>query len=919
MGWVEFEVLGQVRAWAGGQEIELGPARQRSVLAALLVHVNQPVSVERLAECVWGAAPPQRAAGTLHSYLSRLRTALPATWDGGIRRGSGGYLLRAEEDAVDLHRFHALLARARASAGEGPAADLYEQALGLWRGAPLDGLDTPWAATLRHALESERFTARLDHHDLRLSRGEHAALLTDLTSLAVAHPLDERLAGQLVLALYRCGRQAEALVHYEQTRLRLAEELGVDTGPELRRLHQQILTADPALTATPSATVPTPRQLPAPPPTFAGRAHELAALDEAAGQGGRTVVISAIGGTGGIGKTWLALHWAHRNLHRFPDGQLYVNLRGFDPSDTPVSPETAVRGFLQALGTDPGTIPSDPQAQAALYRTLVAGKRMLIMLDNARDTAQVTPLLPGGPSSAVLVTSRHQLTGLVTGHGARPITLDVLDPAESHQTLTRHLGTGRTHAEPAATDELLAHCAGLPLALGIIAARAAMQPRLPLSELAGQLRAYALDAFDAGEHHADLRTVFSWSYRALTPSAARLFKLLGTTLGPDIDRDAVASLTGLAAGEVRPLLAELIRAHLLIEHLPGRYTMHDLVWAYAVELVTASDEYEPALHRLLGHYLHSAYAAGLQLNRHRRPLPLGDPPPGTTPVEPADDGQALAWLTSVHQVILSAVQQADRTGLDSHAWQLASAIGDYLDRQGHWNDLLSTQRTALSAARRQADKIAEAQAHCGLARAHIRLGQYDDARTRLRQALALYVELADIDGQARTHQGLSFILEKQGRYADAITHSEQSLHHFRTTGNVGAIAMLLNSLGYHHALLGDHEQAILHCRQALDLAQENGYKHGQAQASDSLGYAHHRLGRRSEAIDHYERAVRLYQDVGDRWGEADTLVHLGDVQEACGDEQAARDTLGRALGILEQLDDPDADKLRARLNGHASR
>ncbi|MEV4581475.1 BTAD domain-containing putative transcriptional regulator [Nonomuraea jabiensis] len=573
---VEFGILGEVSAWADGRPINLGPARQRCVLAALLVDANHPVSLDQLTDRVWGDSPPQRAAGTLHSYLSRLRSILspaipppsgpppsgpppsgpppsgpppsgpppsgppptgpsaavpsptgpsptgPSAADpspsGSIHRSAAGYLLRVREEAVDLHRFRALLARARASDDQ-EAARLYEAALGLWRGEPFADLDTPWLAALRHTLQTERLSARLDHHDVLLRLGRHAELLPELTVLADRHPLDERLVGQLILALYRNGRQAEALDRYERTRRRLAEELGADPGPDLRRLHLRMLSAETTLTPRP---VPVPRQLPPPPPSFAGRSRELAALDRIMAAPGDKVVISAIGGTGGVGKTWLALHWAHGNLPRFPDGQLYVNLRGFDPSDAPMPPETAVHGFLDALGVDAAAVPVGLEAQAALYRSLVAGKRMLIVLDNARDTDQVTPLLPGSPSCAVLVTSRRQLPGLITGHGARPIPLDTFDPDEARQAITRLLGEERVRAEPDAVADLLDRCGGLPLALGIVAARARMHPGFPLAVLAGQLRedSSRLDLLDAGEQTASLRAVFSWSYRALTPPAA---------------------------------------------------------------------------------------------------------------------------------------------------------------------------------------------------------------------------------------------------------------------------------------------------------------------------------------------------------------------------------------------------------------
>ncbi|WP_433440668.1 BTAD domain-containing putative transcriptional regulator [Nonomuraea sp. CA-141351] len=918
---VEFGILGEVSAWADGRSVNLGPARQRCVLAALLVDAGHPVSLDQLADRVWGDSPPQRAAGTLHSYLSRLRAALPAADGESIQRSAGGYLLRVPEEAVDLHRFRALLVQARQS-DDRDAARLYERALGLWRGEPFADLDNPWLAGLRHTLQAERLSARLDHHDVQLRLGRHAELLADLTALADEHALDERVLGQLILALYRSGRQAEALSRYEEVRRRLADELGTDPGPELRRLHQQMLNADATLAPQRQATgALVPRQLPPPPPSFTGRSRELATLDRimaAPGERENTVVISAIGGTGGIGKTWLALHWAHSSQPRFPDGQLYVNLRGFDPSDAPMTPEAAVRGFLDALAVDAAAVPVGLEAQAALYRSLVAGKRMLIVLDNARDTQQVTPLLPGSPTCAVLVTSRHQLPGLITGHGARPIPLDTFDPAEARQALTRLLGEERVRAEPDAVASLLDRCAGLPLALGIVAARARMHPDFPLAVLAEQLRedSSGLDTLDAGEQTASLRSVFSWSYRALTPEAARLFRLLGASFGTDLGRAAAASLAALTTAEVRPLLAELTRAHLVTESVPGRFTMHDLLRAYAVEQARAADPEErrrDATLRMLDHYLHTAHAAALILNRSRRPLALAEPQPGTSTTELADHVRAMEWYTAEHHMLMAAVRHASDAGFHTHAWQLAWTLSDYLDRRGRWLDLLAAHGAALAVTQSQGDRFGEAQSHAGSSRALMRTGRLDDGLVHLERALALFIELGDRDGQTRTYLGLGWLHEKQGRPRTALEQYHRALDIHRESGNEAGAALFLNSIGYVLALQGEHEEAIPYAQEALELHEKLGYLHGQASAADSLAYAFHHLGRYAEASDLYRRAIGLFQEVGDRWHEADTLVHLGEMYDAAGDHAAARATLGRALDLLEQLNHPDADRLRARL------
>ncbi|MDN3354460.1 BTAD domain-containing putative transcriptional regulator [Actinomadura sp. DC4] len=924
---VEFGVLGEICARVDGQAVDLGPQRQRCVLGVLLADVNRPVSADQLVDRVWGADAPQRAAETLRSYLSRLRVAVPAAGEWGIRRRSGGYLLEIDEAAVDLHRFRRLADRARAGEDATAAVALYEQALGLWRGDAFADLGIPWLTGLRHMLQAERFAVQLDCHDVRLRRGEAATLLAGLTALAAVQPLDERLAGQLVLALYRSGRQADALEHYERMRRRLADDLGADPGPALQRLHRQILTGDPALTETAAPSVhvttapPVLRQLPAPPPFFTGRSRELAALDRALdtrGEAGRTVVISAIGGGGGMGKTWLALHWAHRNIAEFPDGQLHVNLRGFDPSGSPMPPEVAVRTFLDALAVAPSGIPAELDAQAALYRGLVADRRMLIVLDNARDTAQIAPLLPGGSSCTVLVTSRHQLTGLVTGHGAHPITLDVLEPAEAQQVLTRHLGTGRVGAEPEAVAELLDHAAGLPLALGIIAARAAMRPGLPLSVLTKELgRDYArLDSLDAGEATANLRAVFSWSYRTLTSQAARLFRLLGIHPGPDIAEPSAASLAGLTLTQVRPLLAELARAHLITEHSAGRYAFHDLLRAYATEQahsLDTPDERRTALHRVLDHYVHTAHTAALLLYPHRHPITPSTPREGVTPTGLADHQQAMAWFTDQHAVLVAAVHEAADLGFATHAWQLAWALVTYFDQQGHWRDLLSTQSAALDVTRREGDRLGQAHAHSGLVRACTRLGRHDDARASLDRALALFTELGDRIGQANTHRGLGWLLEAHDRHGEALGHARQAHDLYREAGHRAGLAHALNAIGWYHSLLGDHRQALVHCERALELHQELDHRQGQAATWDTMGHAHHHLGDHAKAADCYQHALRLFREVADRYNEADTLIRLGDTHHAVGDRRAAGDAWERALEVLDELGHAGADQVRGRL------
>ncbi len=467
---VEFRLLGDVEAHIDGRLVEIGHARQRCVLVALLVEANRPVPIDQLIDRVWGDRPPHRARNALSGYLSRLRQVLASAGGVQIVRQPGGCVLKVDPMSVDLHRFHRLVVQAR-TAEQGKAAALFEQALGLWRGDAFATLDTPWLNLIRNTLDVTRLAAELDRNDIALDRGQHASLLSELTASAAAHPLDERLAGQLMLARYRCGRQAEALEVYKQVRQRLIEELGTDPGKPLQELHRQILAADPALPAVGpairsprgSALSPVPRQLPAPLRSFTGRAQELAELDAlltAAGDQPTTVVITAVSGTAGVGKTATAVHWAHRIADRFPDGQLYLDFRGFDPSGVMVTPAEAVRTFLDTFEVPPQRIPASLDAQFGLYRSLLADCRMLIVLDNARDVGQVRPLLPGAPGCMALVTSRNELTGLVATEGAYPLPLDLLTPAEARDLLARRIGPERVEAEPTAADEIVIRCAG---------------------------------------------------------------------------------------------------------------------------------------------------------------------------------------------------------------------------------------------------------------------------------------------------------------------------------------------------------------------------------------------------------------------------------------------------------------------------
>lgn len=668
-----------------------------------------------------------------------------------------------------------------------------------------------------------------------------------------------------------------------------------------------------------------PHQLPSMIPHFVGRTHELDILNtqlDRAASGGDSgpVVITTIGGTAGIGKTTLALYWARRNIDHFPDGQLYVDLRGFSPTGTPRTAQDAVRGFLDAFQVPVDKIPATLDGQVALYCTLVEGRRLVIMLDNARDADQVWPLLPGSPTCVVLVTSRQQLGSLITHKKAKHITLELMTTTEARQLLTESLGPERIHAEPGAVDKLIQHCVGLPIALSIAAARVLLEPHLPLSVLVGQLREQRqrLDALSTGRDspETDIRAVFSWSYTALSSNAARLFRLLGLHPGPDIDTRAAASLTGLPEPDTRNFLAELTRAHLVKQHIPGRYQFHDLLRAYATGQATA-EEPEPqqraALHRVLDYYLHTAFAADQNLSPHRDHITLEAPQSEVSPYQVTDHQQAMDWFTAEHAVLLAVIGHAPTYGFDTHAWKLSWTLATFLNRRGHWHDYTVIQQTAVAAADRLDDHAAQARANRELGRAHIRLGRDVEARTHLQRALTLYRDFGDCDGQAEIHLSLCWVCERQDQYTDALTHGQYARNLYRATGHRTGEGDALNAIGWYHTRLGHYQQALTYCQQAMNIFHELDERMGVAETLDSLGYTHHHLGQHTQAITCYQQALPLYHELGDRDGEADTLTHLGDTHHAMSNFAAACDTWQQALTILDQLAHPDADTVRTKL------
>ncbi|MBO0802383.1 MAG: helix-turn-helix domain-containing protein [Nocardiopsaceae bacterium] len=751
--------LGPLEAWWDGRPLSLGPPARRAVLGLLMMNPCALTRRDVIIDALWGEAPPRTAVGLVQAHVSRLRKALdPPQRETGrqiITSVGGAYALRLSAGELDVLAFRELAQRAaaaRAGGDDAAAFELYERAVGLWRGDPLADvgvLDGYPALTL---LRQELIGVLLLYADVACALGAYSQALPRLQALAAAEPLNEPTHARLMAVLAGSGDQAAAIRVYEDLRTRLDRELGLYPGQQLVETHLRVLRQDiyatesgrgQARPAAHSAVHALPRQLPAAPRHFTGRSDELAALSglvERDCQEADGIVIAALTGMAGVGKTALAVHWAHAVADQFPDGQLFVDLRGSSPSGTPVAPTDAVCGFLTALGVPAARTPADAAGQAALFRSLLVGRRMLIVLDNATDAQQIRPLLPGTPGCMVLVTSRNRLTGLAAADGAHLFMLGVLTESESRELLDRSLGTGRAAEEPEAVSETIALCARLPLALCDVAARVAARPRLPLAALAAEMRdeRQRLDALETGESATSVRAVFSWSRARLSEPAERMFHLLGVHPGPDITVPAAASLAGLPRGEAYLILAELCDEHLLTEHAPGRYACHDLLRAYAAERARtcASDtERRAAVHRVLDHYLHTASAATAALYPDCIGYTCHEPLPGVRPEEIGDPGQAAEWFESERHSLLAAIGQAAEEGYAPHAWMLPWVTRPFFKGEAYWRKLIAAQEAALAIAGELGDPDGLALSRCHLGLLNFRLGENASACRHLDNAV----------------------------------------------------------------------------------------------------------------------------------------------------------------------------------------
>ncbi|WP_206785288.1 AfsR/SARP family transcriptional regulator [Amycolatopsis sp. MtRt-6] len=914
---LDFRVLGPAEVTADGRPVPLGGSRPLIVLAGLLLRANRVVPVDELGRWLWND-DRRRSKGALQTYVLRLRRALGDQV--AIRTESGGYLIELDDDLLDLSRFRALAARGKAALDRGEsrqAAAHFAGALAQWRGPALlnvesDALHRDEAGQLAE----ERLRVREQWADALLEVGEYGTVVPELTRLIRENPLRERLHEQLMTALYRSGRQAEALAVYRRISGVLADELGLDPGPSLQRTHQAILTGTdgaPTLARYRLGVEPqVPRQLPADLRAFSGRECDLKALHALlpeATDAATSTPIASVEGMGGIGKTTLAVRFAHEVADRFPGGQVYLNLRGYGPGE-PVEPSAALETVLTALGVPCEQIPGDLDGRAASWRTHTAGRRLLIVLDNANRSEQVTPLLPG-PGCLVLITSRWQLRALVATHGARRIALEELGDEDAVALLASTIGHDRVARDPAAAERFVRYCGGLPLAIRILAVRAAQFPDLPLDEFAGSPD--LLGSFDLADGEGtNIRSVFSYSYQALQPATARLLRLLGLHTGVDFTAPAAAAVAGLDVAATRPMLETLAAAHLLAQPRPGRYQFHDLIRAYAVSQVESASERDAALDRLLSWYLASALNASRRMRpeRYYRLLELDDLEGGLTF---GSHHEALDWFGEEDGNLIAAVHLARRRGRDDVCWKLAWLLQSYFVTRSRLDDWRSVFAVALEAARASGHRPGEAGILSGLGVVNGVARQYAESRRYLEQVLAIQRELGAREGEARAQYNLAMAAHNLEDCAWAYEHGMQALAIVRELGLGHFEASVLRALGDICTSMGDHEQALRLADAALAILGPDGRPVDTRFTQHTRGLALIGLGRVEEGIACLRDSVEMFFTMGEQYEAADVLAQLGQVYLRYGDAAAARECWLRSVRLLTELGHPDADDVRAKL------
>ncbi|MFI9844303.1 AfsR/SARP family transcriptional regulator [Nonomuraea sp. NPDC051941] len=978
-GGLRFAVLGPVRAWRDGQELDLGTPLQRSILGMLLLREGHAVTPNEMIDAVWGEDAPPRALGALRTYVSRLRTVLepdrPARSRPELLTSIGrGYALRLPDGSLDLVRFERGVQDSESARKSGrlrEAAEGLREALSLFEGEPLAGTVGPYSEHQRDRLVERRISVVETLMDVDLELGDHAKVVSELIALTADHPLREKLRAQLMLAYYRCGRQGDALNVFTETREALVEELGIEPGPELAALHQRILAADPTLAAAEVPAeepveepeqrqvpqLPRPAQLPAAVNDFTGRKEvavrlrTLLSAQSSAQSSAEGVPVIAVSGIGGVGKTALAVHVAHLAEDLFPDGQLYADLRGY--TDEATVPESALGGFLRALGIPPDIVPDGLPERAALYRSILADRRILVLLDNARDAEQVSQLLPGSPGCAAIVTSRGKLADLPS---ARLIDLDVMEPGEALSLFASVAGAERVSAEHGAAMDVVAACGFLPLAVRIVAARLAARPSWTVASLVPRLadEQRRLDELRVG--NLAVEATFALGYGQLAPAQARAFRLLSLSKGPDISTGAAAAVLSVSQFEAESVLESLVDASLLEAPAPGRYRFHDLLKLFARRQLDKTEPPEAkarALHRLLGFYLASAQSAhSLAYEGSMIPANIVTISEGLsfTSVD-----EAVAWLIAEGDSLFAAINQAAASAVAGEqllpAGDLLVAMEPLLEAGTHTREFAQGTRAVLSAAQRLGDQGSELRSRYVLGRVLFADNQLKAAEGHFRVVHELSTARGEKIVTGEVLNALAVVVGRQRRHIEALELFDAAMRFYRANDVPAGEALVLSYSARDHLGLGRPADAIAAAEKGLALFTEIGSGAGTARARYHLGIVLSRVGRLTEAVHHHaeclaffraskqrvweqrvcsrlaetfiaagrhpeavrhaEQALVVSREIGHPYGEALSLTVLGKALRGLGSTTRSLECLRQAFEIFSRLGAPEAGDLKA--------
>ncbi|REF94205.1 DNA-binding SARP family transcriptional activator [Asanoa ferruginea] len=874
-------MLGPVEAWSGGQPVALGRRHQRRLLALLLLEAPRPIPTERLLDLVWDDDQPSSARAVLHTHISRLRSVLRPHGVGLLSRADG-YLVDVDPSHVDAHRFVTMASRARQLTEAAPRAAALAEALALWRGPLMsDAADDRLRRRVGGAIEELRLTTMESLNAARLADGQHDRVAVDLVELVDRHPTRERFVGLLMTALYRAGRQIDALASYDQARARLRADFGVDPGPELAQLHLRVLQNDPTLAVAPRKPTPA-HHLPRDLPDFVGR---RAAVDQLTAAASRVL---AIDGMPGVGKTALAVRAAHLVADRYPDAQLYLDLHGHSER-APVEPATALDALLRQLGVPGEQIPEGLPARVARWRRELAGRRVLLLLDNAATSAQVDPLLPGADGCLTLITSRHRLVGL---DGAAPLSLDVLTEAEAADLQLRIVGD-RISADPEGAAEVARLCAHLALAIRLAAARLAHRPAWTVQDLVARLRSARPAPAELTAEGRSLPAAFALSYDHVTEPERRMFRLLGLHPGMRFDLHAAAALADLDLDEAAGVVDGLVDAHMLHEPAVGQYQLHDLMRAYARSLLQTQetpDQRRAAIHRLLDSYLHTAVVAGAPQEVTPVDYDLGPAP--RYAMAPGDGRQ---WFAAERANLVASIRLAEELALDEQAWKLTRALWRHVYETGHTDDLLTTHLIALRCTLRSRDRRGEAVTRNFLASGYNQLGQLVEAEDHLRAVLAYNVDTGDRYREANTQYLLAGVVHWLGRYPEAIDLLHRSNKLRGELGDEAGTGFGYTMLGEICTTLGRLDEGLDWNQRGLDILRRLGQPYPMAIAHAHLGATLLTMDRLDEAEQHLHRSIELKRSVGALIGESGVLNNLAVLDRLRGRHDSASELHLRAL------------------------